>query len=130
MNIHQTLQRYINDFRRHLAPFLRPSVGLRCVVYPSLESGAILEFTIGPDISNEDEFKPPFRSLGAALGQIKQRAFGGNLQGFHFGGTNVIMEDNRIILIKGDEGASHWDDKAASEDVKKIVQRPTTGARR
>jgi hypothetical protein len=126
---HETLQRYVNNFRRHLAPFLKPSIGLSCVVYPAASAGAVLEFTIGQDVSNEDHFKPASSSITDALALVKQQAFGGNLRGFHFGGTNVVMEDNRIILIKGEEAPSHWDDRAAKHDVQKILQRPSRGAR-
>lgn len=131
MKDRQLLQRYINDFRRHLAPYLRPSIGLSCVAYPALQSGALLEFTIGPGIANEDHIKEPFPTVNDALASIKQRAFGGSLSGFHFGGTNVVMEDNRIILIKGEDAPDHWSDKGALEDVKRIVVRPTSaGAQR
>jgi hypothetical protein len=130
MHKRETLQLYINDFRRHLAPFLRPSVGLRCAVYPANGAGAVIEFTIGPGVSNEDHFSPPSLSINDALSLVKQRAFGGNLRGFHFGGTNVVMEENRIILIKGEESPSHWDNRAARNDVQKILHRPVEGVRK
>jgi hypothetical protein len=64
------------------------------------------------------------------LASIRQRAFGGSLSGFHFGGTNVVMEDNRIILIKGEDAPDSWSDKAALEDVKRILVRPTSAGPR
>jgi hypothetical protein len=123
------LQTFVNNFRRHLASYLKPGVGLVCNIYPTNSTGAILEFTIGPQIANEDHFKPVEPSVNDALGKIKQRAFGGNLAGFRFSGTNVVMEDNRIILIKGEENDEAWDDKAALEDVKRLVVRPSSGGR-
>ena len=121
MNNQKIIQEYINNFRRHLAPYLRPSVGLTCKVYPAIESGAILEFSIGPGLSNTDEFHPPSQTVNEALSKISQRAFGGNLTGFRFGGTNVVMEDNRIILIKGEDHEDQWNDQGALADVKRIL---------
>ena len=107
---------------------MKPGVGLACNSYPTKSGGAILEFTIGQQVANDDHIKPVEPTVHDALGKIKQRAFGGNLAGFRFAGTNVVMEDNRIILIKGEENAEAWDDKAALEDVKRIV-RPSSGGR-
>lgn len=121
MNNSNIIQQYINNFRRHFAPYLRPSVGLACKVFPAVESGAILEFSIGSGISNTDEFRPASQTVNEALSGISQRAFGGNLAGFRFGGTNVVMEDNRIVLIKGEEDPEQWNDQAALADVKRIV---------
>ncbi len=117
----QTIQEYINNFRRRLAPYMRPGIGLACTVFPANSQGAILEFKIGPGISNTDEFRPESETVNEALTGIEQRAFGGNLSGFKFGGTNVIMEDNRIILVKGEDDPSQWNDSAADTDVKRIL---------
>lgn len=113
-------QSYINNFRRRLALFLKPGLGLLCNIYPSDDGGAIIEFVIGNNIENDDIYKESSKSLGAALSQVKQRAFGGNLEGFHFGGTNTILEDNRLIYIK-ESNPNEWSDKAAEKDVMSIV---------
>ena len=57
---------------------------------------------MGPSIENDDIYKDISPTVGRALSNIEQRAFGGNLEGFTFGGTNVILENNRIIFIKDD----------------------------
>ena len=124
MQDQKTLQRYVNDFRRHLAPLLRPSIGVSCVVYPARGIGALIEFTIGPEIANEDMFRPVVDTVNDALSMVKQNAFGGELKGFIFRGTNVIGEGNRVILLKGEDAPEFWDDKAALEDVKRIFMRP------
>ena len=49
--------------------------------------------------------------------------------GFVFSGTNVVMEDKRIILIKGGNDESEWNDKAALIDVKRILP-PSSGGRK
>ena len=125
----QTIQEYINNFRRRLAPYMRPGIGLACTVFPANSQGAILEFKIGPGISNTDEFRPESETVNEALTGIEQRAFGGNLSGFKFGGTNVIMEDNRIILVKGEDDPSKWNDSAADADVKRILPTANGGGK-
>lgn len=121
------IQAYINNFRRHMARFLKPGIGMKCVVYPAETGGAILAFQIGSDVENDDIFKVPTATLGKALSKIEQKAFAGNLEGFVFRGTNVILEANRLILIKDGE-RSQWFDSAAIEDVHRVVSSGRTRA--
>ena len=114
------VQSYINNFRRRIASFLRPGMGLHCKIYPAGSSGAVLVFRVGPNVENDDEYQPTHSSLGNALSKIEQRAFGGNLEGFAFGGTNVILEQDRIIFIK-DGSLSEWSDAAAEKDVQSVL---------
>jgi len=85
---------------------------MKCDVHPANVGGTILEFEIGLDIENDDIYHEPSSTIGQALSKIKQNAFGGNLEGFMFGGTNVILQEQQIILIK-DDSASVWSDSAA-----------------
>lgn len=120
------IQNYINNFRRRIARFLKPGIGLVCNIYQANSGGAILEFLIGPGIKNDDIYKEASPTLGSALSNIEQHAFGGNLNGFVFGGTNLIMEGNRIVLIK-DGNASEWSDEAAETDLSKILPKNNNG---
>ncbi len=121
------IQSYINNFRRHLSPYLKPGVGLACKVIPVEAEGAILEFSLGPDFKNEDKYLSPEDTVNAALKNIQQRMFGGNLDALRFAGTNISMEPNRIILIKGEDKFSEWDDNGARNDVSRIVAPPPMG---
>lgn len=114
------IQAYINNFRRRLAPFLRADIGVQCSIFPAKPGGAVLVFQLGSDVENDDIYKPESPSLGKALGQIEQRAFGGNLDGMLFGGTNTILESDKLIFIK-DGASSEWSDQAAAKDVKAVV---------
>ena len=120
MTAQSQVQAYINNFRRRIAPFLRPGMGLHCNVYPASSGGAVLVFRVGPNVENDDEYQSAYPSLGSALSQIEQRAFGGNLEGFTFGGTNVILEEDRIIFIK-DGSLTEWSDSAAEKDVQSVL---------
>lgn len=77
-------------------------------------------FRLGTGTENDDQYNSPSSSLGSALANIEQRAFGGNLEGVHFGGTNTILESDKLIFIKDGE-ASEWSDQAAAKDVKAVV---------
>lgn len=116
-----TIQGYINNFRRHIARYLKPGMGLRCDVYPAHSAGAVIAFTMGMDEENDDTVHPPSPNMALALEHVPQKAFGGNLAGFTFRGTNTILEGNRLIFIK-DEAASQWRDSAARADVERVVR--------
>jgi hypothetical protein len=116
----QIIQEYINNFRRRIVRFFRPGMGMTCNVYPTESSGAILEFAIGPGIENDDIYNESTPKIADALGKIKQHAFGGNLSGFVFSGTNVMLEDNRIIFIK-DDSPAEWTDSAAERDLARVL---------
>lgn len=123
MDDKRVIQEYINNLRRRLTPYLKPGIGLSCNVYAARSGGAILEFTMGPAIENDDTFKEVSSTLSQALANIEQHAFGGNLDGFVFSSTNVILEDDRIIFIK-DATPSEWSDEAAKNDVKRLLHPP------
>lgn len=124
MDDRKRIQKYVNDFRRHFARYLRPSIGLKTMVYPALGGGGVIEFTLGPEVANADAVMPQSATVNDALKLVQQHAFGGELEGFRFGGTNVLMEPNRIILIKGDDAPASWSDDAAEQDVTRIVTSP------
>ena len=59
MQDQKLIQSYINNFRRHIAAFLKPGIGLACKVRPAKKGGAVLEFLLGSNV-------------GAAAGTIYQ----------------------------------------------------------
>jgi len=118
------IQTYVNNFRRRISSHLKPGIGIHCSVHPSEEGGAILEFHLGQGIENTDEYQEISPNLSGALSAIPQRAFGGNLEGFRFAGTNLIMEKDRIVFIK-DDSPSEWNDDAAKNDISKILNKPS-----
>ena len=122
----KTIQTYVNNFRRRLSPHLKPGVGVSCSVHPAEEGGAILEFSLGPSIEHTDKYQEISTTVSGALASIPQHAFGGNLEGFRFAGTNVIMEKDRIIFIK-DDSPSEWGDDATEKDILSILPKPSRG---
>ncbi len=115
------IQSYVNNFRRHILGYLRPGIGLSCKVYPVKKEGAVLEFTIGSNVADEDQFEPSSETVNAVLKNVPQRMVGGNIDALKFGGTNISMEPNRILIIKGEDAPSLWNDESANSDVEKIL---------
>jgi hypothetical protein len=122
------IQSYVNNFRRHLAQYLKPGIGLRCDVYRALSGGAVIAFTLSPTEENDDTFHPDSATVSDALANVEQKAFGGDLSGFIFRGTNTILEGNRLIFIK-DESSTEWSDSSSRSDVERVVDGQTGGAR-
>lgn len=127
MNKNQ-IQSYINNFRRHITPFLRPGIGITCRIYPAKSGGAVLVFQLGTGLENDDLYQPESSSLGNALSKIEQRAFGGHLDGISFGGTNVILEQDKLIFIK-DSSSAEWSDRASEKDVLRVTSPHSRGGR-
>lgn len=117
----KTIQEYVNNFRRHLAPHLKPGIGLSCKIFPAKAEGAVFEFAIGPSISNEDLFEESKNTVNSILEDVPQRMIGGNIAAIKFGGTNISMEPNRIVLIKGEDDPDLWNDQGAKNDVERII---------
>ncbi|MES2491113.1 MAG: hypothetical protein V4607_15105 [Pseudomonadota bacterium] len=121
------LQGYINNLRRYLALHLKGSTGVVFDVYPSDAEGALIIFKIGSGQLNQDTYHPSSPTVNDALGKIRQNAFGGNLSGFNFRGTNTVIEGNRVILIKGEDGSDSWDESAAKHDVMRVTANSSGG---
>lgn len=97
---------------------------MSCKVFPTEGQGAIFEFVLGPDVKNEDTYMKPEPTINAALKNINQHMIGENVEGVHFGGTNISLEGNRIILIKAENRIEEWNETGAQLDVNRITRRP------
>lgn len=122
-----TIQAYINDFRRHMSKYLKKGIGLTSKAYPSQGEGCVIELKIGPNLPNDDEIAEVHQSINDVLKKIPQRIVGGNIDGVRFGGTNISMEPDRILIIKGEDDKSLWSDIGAKNDVNRIVSNLTRG---
>ncbi len=114
-------QKYVNNFRRRMTRYLRPDIGMRVIVHPAAAGGGVVEVEFSEVVENDDEFRPPAPTVNDVLKAIPQNAFGGNLDGFRFEGTNIVMEPGRVLLIKGTDDRGEWDQKAAERDTRRIL---------
>ena len=117
----EVIKKYINNFRQHLTPHLKRGISVKSMIHPSTDSGAVLEFSLGKNIESEDDYKPATTSVNASLDTVDQHAFGGNLFAFKFSGTSTVLEPGRIIIVKGEDNLDEWSDKAARDDVQKVI---------
>jgi hypothetical protein len=114
------IQTYINNFRRLFAQLLKPGIGVNIKIFPCKTSGALIEINVGLNITSEDNYTEPVDFMYEALSQVKQKAFGGNLSGFKFLGTNIIFETNKILILKGEDKIREWNANSTIKDVNNI----------
>ncbi len=117
----KTIQAYVNNFRRHMSKYLKKGIGLSSKAYPVDGDGCVIEVRIGPNLPNDDEIDEIHESINEVLKKIPQRIVSGNLDGIKFGGTNISMEPDRILIIKGEDDENLWNDTGAANDVNRII---------
>lgn len=118
------IQKYVNDFRRKLTPHLKPNIGIEIDIYNCGMEGAVLIVFFRPGGKSIDNEIGGFDRISDVLKSIEQNFIGGNLQGFQFKGTNMMMDSNRIILIK-ESNFYEWSDQKLKEDIDKIIKPPS-----
>ncbi len=121
MNYQNVVTRYLRKFRRDLKPYIKKGININFLVYPTADSGAIIEVTLGPTVKNTIYFRKPYETTGIALKDIKQSAFSGELQNIKFAGTNILSEPDRIVLIKGSYSDIEWNSTKVTEDISRIL---------
>ncbi|EGR0063719.1 hypothetical protein LH716_004271 [Vibrio vulnificus] len=115
------LEKYTELFLRNLQKFLAPGVSIKTKIYPVEAQGAVFEFTFNRDDKDTIEFASVMPTVGHVLSVVPQRMIAGNIQGVTFGGTNIYMEGDRLLLIKGEDSKSSWDGNAANDDVRRVA---------
>lgn len=124
------LERYCKNFAEFLIANLKPKLSITATAYPSIGPGAVAVFEIkdhsedGPK-SNRVQRPRTYAevpSVSHALADIKLQALQGDFSNMRFGGTNIFLQDNRIIIVKGDDQQSSWSKRAAHDDAKRILR--------
>lgn len=113
------IQKYINNFRRRISPYLKTNIGLKTTIYP-YDKGVLLSFEFGLNNQNKEEYKAECRNIGEVFSRSKIDSFGGSNSRATFNGTNFIMSLNTINIIK-DFNEFEWTDEQASNDVHRIL---------
>jgi hypothetical protein len=115
------IEDYVKSFRRHISKYVKPDLGINCIVYPAKESGAIIMFILGKNTKNENQYKSRQETINKTLMKVNPKAFGGNHLSYRFRGTNINMHHNRIIIVKGEDVLHEWDEKSAKRDIDRIL---------
>lgn len=111
-------KKYAEYIAKALKPHLQKKIGFEFNVYPSPEGG-VFELNLGEGLGGNVVLKKPSSSLNEILKHVPQKLVSGNLDGVKLLGTNISMEGNRIIFIKGE--GSEWDEKDASGNVTRVL---------
>lgn len=122
MNKKEELNRYATKFANELQPRLRTDIQADVVIYPTSGNGAIVEVKLVPKSKRSSTpicFEAESNSINQILKKIPQNFIGGNIDGIQFSGTNISLEGNRILLIKGDN--QHWSESDAIADIARLL---------
>ncbi len=121
MRREKDLKRYGKVLSENLSKYLKGDLKVSYDIYPSSAPGALLVVNVSKE-KKRDSYQSLSRTVSEALSLLNQNFIGGNLKNVNFSGTSIFMDGNRIILIKGDDEQNTWSNKAAIDDVKKIVK--------
>ena len=115
------LKKYVELFKRNINQFLAPGVDIKTTIYPVVAEGAVFEFVFNREQNSTESSDKVRPTIGSVLSAIPQRMVGGNIEGIKFGGTNLYLEGDRILVIKGDDDQASWSGSAVIEDVQRVV---------
>jgi hypothetical protein len=121
MKKNSKLKKYTELFNKNIDSYLAKNVSVKTTVYPVDGPGAIFEFIFNQDNDNSEKIEKPKQSIGKVLSSIPQRFVGGNIDNVTFGGTNIFMDGNRLLLIKGEDSPEQWSGESISDDVRRVV---------
>ena len=121
MNNQKQIKKYANSFISTLKSNLKSGYETSVLVHPADGKGAILEFLISKSEKENIAFTSSVSTINKILENIEQKFIGGNIAGVTFSGTNVYMDGNRIVIIKGDNDHESWSNSAADADVWRVL---------
>ena len=120
MNDPATLKRYIKYFKKYLEKRVQSGIKIKTIAHPVRGEGAVIEFILDNNLNPTVEILKPQETLNNAVNNVEQNLISGNIQGVKFSGTNISMQGNKIVLIKGENEDAKWIEKAAKEDLNRI----------
>lgn len=123
------LKKYVELFKKNIEDFLAPNISIKTTIFPVEKEGAVFEFLFNTEGNEKETLMDASSTVGAVLSSIPQRLVAGNLENVSFGGTNIYMEGNRLLLIKGEDSPTQWNGVAVQEDVRRVVSTSQGGAR-
>lgn len=121
MNQTGKLKKYAELFESRLKQYLANGISVHTKIYPSTGEGAVYEFILDGNDKGKLIMMPPLQSVGDILSIIPQKMIGGDMRNVKFKGTNLSLENNRILVIKGEDDREQWSGSAAIADVDRVV---------
>jgi hypothetical protein len=119
----ELLELYANGIIKNLRPNIRKDIDINLIIHPAFSSGGVVEVELEPrnkkNKTSPFVIKEPKDNIGDVLENVPQSLIKSNFNDVTFEGTNISMENNRIVFIKGDN--DHWSSEDAIADISKIV---------
>jgi hypothetical protein len=126
------LKKYADLFRRQLQRFLSPGVDVATVIHPVVQNGAVFEFLLNrTSVATREPVEkvaPTRNTIADVLAEVPNNMIGGDLRGVRFGGTNISLAGNRILIIKGEDSPEQWTGPAVAADVERVVSTSLGGS--
>ena len=121
MNKKDKLNKYATQIISELNPRLGSGVQVNVVIYSPKSDGGVIEVKLNRTTKNnikKIKFDQSYSDVNNILNKIPQKFVSGNLSNIKFSGTNISLEDNRILVIKGDD--QHWSEFDAKNDINSV----------
>ena len=115
------LNSYTNSFISELKSHLKKGFRVSAKIYPASGEGAIIEFLIHDKYRSDISDMKVVSKINDTLKKIDQKMIGGNIDGVTFKGTNLYMDGQRIVVIKGEDEHRFWTKRAAKDDVDRVT---------
>lgn len=114
----QEIQTYINNFRRLISQFLKPNVGIQSIIH-SYDKGVVIVYELSLNLQNKDDFRSDSKDVSEAL--KRTNLFENEEHNTSsFGGTNIFLIKNKIVVIKDDK-SQEWTEEKAQLDINRIL---------
>jgi hypothetical protein len=117
------LSLYAKGVIKNLKPNLRKDIEIVLTIHPTDTIGGVVEVVLEPSNGKGHkrgvEIKSSKQTVNDILRAVPQNLIAGNTDGVTFQGTNISMDHNRIVFIKGDN--EHWSGADAIADVQKVI---------
>jgi hypothetical protein len=114
------IRQYCQEFMKIHQRILRKGLSYKIIAIVSKNKGSLVFFEFVPDESSFS-YKLTEKPINIELMKLPQTAFGGDLSKVEFGGTNVVREHNKLIIIKGDNSSRSWSLAEARNDAFKEI---------
>jgi len=115
------LTKYVELFKRNISKYLVPEININTIIYPVINEGAVFEFFLNKDNNSKLTIKKNYNTVNDVLLDVEQNLIAGDMQGIHFQGTNYYLDENRILIIKGEDKNSIWSGEAVKKDIERII---------
>ncbi|MCS5423084.1 MULTISPECIES: hypothetical protein [Psychrilyobacter] len=116
----KVLEKYSKTLKKELKKKLKSGLEINSVIYPVEKEGAVFEFTIDKTKKSK-RIERKRRSVNEVVSNSSQNIITGNINSASFSGTNIIMNKNKITIIKGGNEKEEWNNKQIEKDIRIIL---------